>query len=348
MVDRPKRHSQRARRATAPAKRARTHVHLLVLSLGKMAAEPSPKKAKEAQNSDYSHLLPPHYRELVRSWLQEDLPSFDYGGYVVGSRHREAVLLCKSPGVLCGVPFFTAVFEELGCTVEWGYQEGSVLEPVCEVARVSGPVNRVLQGERTALNVLTRASGVATHARDLAKEAERVGWEGEVAGTRKTTPGFRLVEKYSLVVGGVSTHRYDLSQMVMLKDNHIWSTGSISLAVGRARSVAGFSVKIEVECRSVAEAREAARAGAEVVMLDNFDPSALAVAAKTLKSEFPHLTIEASGGIRRETLAQFCLPEVDVVSLSTTTQGYSPVNFSLKVCVEGRDPRNPKVTLNDV
>lgn len=297
---------------------------------------------------DVSHLLPPHYRELVRSWLREDIPSFDYGGFVVGAGRREAVLLCKSPGALCGIPFFTAIFQELGCEVEWLYKEGCSLQPICEVARVSGPVNKVLQGERTALNVLTRASGIATHARELAKEAERIGWSGEVAGTRKTTPGFRLVEKYSLMVGGVSTHRQDLSQMVMLKDNHIWSAGSVSLAVGKARKVAGFSIKIEVECRSVAEAREAAGAGAEIVMLDNFEPAALATAAKTLKQEFPHLTIEASGGIRRETLSQFCLPDVDVVSLSTTTQGYATVNFSLKLCVEGHDPHNPKVTLNNI
>ena len=299
-------------------------------------------------DTDYAHLLPPRYRDLTHSWLQEDMPSFDYGGFVVGSKTEEAVLLCKSPGVLCGVPFFDAIFEELGCKVEWQYEEGSRLEPVCEVARVSGPANRLLQGERTGLNMLTRASGIATHARDLADEKKRIGWCGEVAGTRKTTPGFRMVEKYSLLVGGISTHRNDLSQMVMLKDNHIWSAGSVSEAVKRARSVAGFSIKIEVECRGLAEAREAAEAGAEVVMLDNFEPEALAVASKTLKNEFPHLTIEASGGIRKETLAQFCLPTVDVVSLSTTTQGYGTVNFSLKLCVKGHNPHNPKVTLGDI
>ena len=297
---------------------------------------------------DYSHLLPAHYRDLTLSWLREDIPSFDYGGFVVGTKPERAVLLCKSAGVLCGVPFFNAIFEELGCEVEWLYPEGAVLQPVCEVARVSGPVNRVLQGERTALNVLTRASGVATHARDLADEKRRIGWSGEVAGTRKTTPGFRMVEKYSLLVGGISTHRNDLSQMVMLKDNHIWSAGSVGSAVKKARSAAGFSIKIEVECRSLAEATEAAEAGAEIVMLDNFDPQALAVASKTLKELFPHLIIEASGGIRRETLSKFCLPNVDVVSLSTTTQGYGTVNFSLKLCVAGHDPHNPKVTVGDI
>ncbi len=295
---------------------------------------------------DYSSLLPPHRRELVASWLREDIPSFDYGGVVVGAQQEEAVLLCKSPGVLCGVPFFDAIFNELGCTVEWKYPEGSTLEPVCEVGRVRGPANKLLQGERTALNVLARASGVATKARELSEEARRLGWKGEVAGTRKTTPGFRMVEKYALLVGGASLHRYDLSQMIMLKDNHIWSVGGVAKAVKMARKAGGFSIKIEVECRSVAEATEAATAGADIVMLDNFEPAALAKASETLKLSFPHLTIEASGGIRRETLAQFCLPAVDVVSMGSLTQGYSVVNFSLKICREGRDPKNPKVTVD--
>lgn len=308
----------------------------------------SGSESSDSEVCDYTHLLPAHYRDLTHSWLREDVPSFDYGGFVVGNKPEEAVLLCKSPGILCGVPFFNAIFEELDCKVEWLYTEGSLLKPVCEVARVSGPVNRVLQGERTALNILTRASGIATHARELANEKKQLGWRGEVAGTRKTTPGFRMVEKYSLLVGGISTHRNDLSQMVMLKDNHIWSAGRVSSAVNKARKVAGFSIKIEVECRSLAEAKEAAEAGAEIVMLDNFDPEALVAASKSLKTAFPHLIIEASGGIRKDTLSQFCIPTVDVVSLSTTTQGYSTVNFSLKLCVEGRNPHNPTVKVGDI
>ena len=221
-------------------------------------------------------------------------------------------------------------------------------DPVQEVARVSGPASKLLQGERTALNMLTRASGVASYARELSDEVSRLGWHGEVAGTRKTTPGFRVVEKYALLVGGISTHRYDLSQMVMLKDNHIWAAGGVTEAVHKARKAGGFSIKIEVECRSVAEAREAAEAGAEIVMLDNFEPAALQKAVSILKEEYPKLILEASGGIRKNTLQLYCIPGVDVVSLSRTTQGYSCVNFSLKLCKDGHDPHNPKVTLEDV
>ena len=298
----------------------------------------------------FHHILPLHCKQLVQSWLQEDIPAFDCAGMVVGERLEKAVLLCKSPGILCGKPFFDLIFSELGCKVEWSVAEGDVLtpDPVQEVGWVTGPANRLLQGERTALNVLTRASGVASYARELRDEARRLGWHGEVAGTRKTTPGFRMVEKYALLVGGISTHRCDLSQMIMLKDNHIWAAGSVHEAVCKARRAGGFSIKIEVECRSIKEAREAATAGAEIVMLDNFDPIALEKASSVLKTEFPNLIVEASGGIRKDTLSQYCLPSVDVVSLSKTTQGYGCVNFSLKLCKEGHDPHNPKVTLGDL
>ena len=299
---------------------------------------------------EYGHILPPHCKEVVRSWLKEDIPAFDCAGIVVGDRVEKAVLLCKSPGVLCGRPFFDLIFSELECEVKWTVKEGAVLtpDPVQEVCWVTGPANRLLQGERTALNMLTRASGIATYARELHEEASRLAWHGEIAGTRKTTPGFRMVEKYALLVGGISTHRYNLSQMIMLKDNHIWAVGGVAEAVRKARRAGGFSIKIEVECRSIAEARDAARAGAEIVMLDNFEPTALQKATSVLKAEFPHLLLEASGGIRKDTLEQYCLPGVDVVSLSKTTQGYSCVNFSLKLCKDGHDPHNPKVTLEDV
>lgn len=140
------------------------------------------------------------------------------GGAVVGGGPETAVLLAKTATVVAGKPFFTAVFEELGCTVEWCVEEGSEVSSVpFKAAYVRGPCRNILLGERTALNILARASGIATAAREVVSIARTAGWHGEVAGTRKVTPGFRLVEKYALLVGGASTHRMDLSSMVMLK-----------------------------------------------------------------------------------------------------------------------------------
>jgi len=288
-------------------------------------------------------LHPVSLRQHIQQWLAEDTPSFDYGGFVVGETEETAVLLCKSRGILAGVPFFDAILNELGCKVEWLFSEGMQIEPATTVARVTGKVNKILLGERVALNCITRASGIATKARNLGKLKAEHNWHGEIAGTRKTTPGFRMVEKYALLVGGVSTHRYDLSSMIMLKDNHIWTAGSVKRAVQDARKVGGFSIKIEVECRSIEEAREAATAGADVAMLDNFEPEALHKTATVLKQEFPHLLIEGSGGVKLENITQYFGPHVDVISMGSLTQGYEAVNFSLKVLKEGHNPHNPTV-----
>uniref|UniRef100_A0A7R9U3Q0 Nicotinate-nucleotide pyrophosphorylase [carboxylating] n=1 Tax=Pinguiococcus pyrenoidosus TaxID=172671 RepID=A0A7R9U3Q0_9STRA len=280
------------------------------------------------------HVLPPHWKATVESWLRDDMPSFDVGGLVVGDVEKTAHLFGKSNGILAGRPFFDAVFEALGCEVEWLLEEGDVVDASqgkVHVATVKGPSRLLLIGERTALNTLARASGVATKTRAAVTIAQEGGWHGSVAGTRKTTPGFRIVEKYALLVGGGATHRLDLSQMVMLKDNHIWSAGSITDAVKVARSAAGFSAKIEVEARTLEEGVEAAEAGADIVMLDNFEPGALKVAAKELKRLHPSVLIEASGGITTATMGDYFSEHVDIISQGNLTQGYPVVDFSLKI-----------------
>ncbi|XP_036388435.1 nicotinate-nucleotide pyrophosphorylase [carboxylating]-like isoform X2 [Megalops cyprinoides] len=295
-----------------------------------------------SQTLDLSQVIPPRTLvHLAREWLAEDTPNFDFAGVCVGSQEVRATLLCKSPGsVLAGCPFFSAVFMELGCVVEWIYTEGQTLgmESVTQTAVVRGPARCVLLGERPALNCLARTSGIATRCQQLLDTAKTACWEGQLSGTRKTTPGFRLVEKYSMLVGGVSMHRHDLSGMVMLKDNHVLASGSIAQAIRDARSVCGFSSKIEVECGNYEEAREAAIAGADIVMLDNFTPQALHMAALSLKQQFPSVLIEASGGVTPLSLPQFFSPHVDIISLGCITQGCPTVDFSLKV--QGKLPSN--------
>lgn len=286
--------------------------------------------------SNFSHLLPPTYRESIKTWLNDDCPTTDIGGFVVGDKLETAHLLMKSSGVLAGVPFAQAVFDYMGLDVQWLVEEGTYVDVSSSsnkvvIAIVKGKCRDILLAERTSLNTLSRASGVATEARSAVNIAKQHQWHGYVAGTRKTTPGFKHVEKYALVVGGAATHRQDLSQMVMLKDNHIWSAGGITAAVQKARSAAGFSMKIEVECQSVAEANEAAAAGADIVMLDNFNPETFIKAAAEVKSGFPHVLIEASGGITQETMHLYMCPHVDIISRGSLTQGYSCLDFSLKI-----------------
>ncbi|KAF9085183.1 hypothetical protein BGX29_006289 [Mortierella sp. GBA35] len=287
------------------------------------------------QNSSLNHLLPPNWKTKITEWLQEDIPSFDYGGYVVGEKETTAILYGKSEGIVAGVPFFTEIFEQLGCRVEWHVKEGEVLKPIQTCAHVYGPVRQILIGERTALNMMARCSGIASQAHRLRVLKEKNGFKGVIAGTRKTTPGFRLVEKYGMLVGGADTHRMDLSSMIMLKDNHVWSTGSITAAVQKAKAVGGFALKIEVECRSEEEADEAIAAGADIVMLDNYEGDALKIAAGNIKQRWAakgrQVLVECSGGVTEQNIESYFCDAIDIISLGSMTQGVSFVDFSLKV-----------------
>lgn len=287
-----------------------------------------------------AHLLPPSWRKTVSIWLEEDTPSFDYGGFVVGDEPAEARLLAKSPGIVAGVPFFDEVFKQLDCKVEWHVREGEevgVTEKKQHVATVKGPVRCLLLGERVALNTLARCSGIATKAYSLLRLLRKAGYKNTLSGTRKTTPGFRLVEKYGMLVGGCDPHRQDLSAMTMLKDNHIWACGgSIPTAVAAAKASAGFAVKVEVECQSEEEANAAIEAGADVVMLDNFTGEGVKVASKNIKDRWGRGThakalIEVSGGLTEDNVSSYVCGDIDIISSSSIHQGVKHVDFSLKV-----------------
>lgn len=336
---------------------------------------------------DLQHLLPNNYKALIESWLDEDCPSLDYGGFVVGESEGEARLLGKTKGIVAGVPFFDEVFSQLGCKyvliiqsmvsikllivllqisyvltndpfrTEWHIKEGDTLTlPIHHCATVRGPIRKILLGERVALNILARCSGIASKSASMISALRAQGWQGTLAGTRKTTPGFRLVEKYGMLIGGADTHRHDLSSMTMLKDNHVWAcannridmnngvTGSssiesisavITLAVQAAKVAGGFSTKVEVECRSIEEANAAIGAGADVIMLDNLSPDRVRETARLLKgkweSEKHAFLIEVSGELTEENAAAYACSEVDILSSSSIHRDTGIVDFSLKV-----------------
>lgn len=290
--------------------------------------------------SRFEYLLPPSWKAQVNAWLAEDSPSFDYGGYVVGEAERTAFLYGKGerPAVLAGCPFFTEVFHQLGCGVEWHVEEGDSFQPTKHVGTVRGKARHLLLGERVALNLLARCSGIATKSKQVKDLAVQCGYPGIVAGTRKTTPGFRLVEKYGMIVGGVDTHRHDLSSMIMLKDNHIWSSGSITSAISQARSVGGFSLLLEVEVRSEAEADEAIEAGADIVMLDHMKGDELVNAARRLKEKWAgkrRFLFESSGNITEANFRERAISEIDILSTSAVHQSVQHVDFSLKIHMPG-------------
>lgn len=306
------------------------------------------------QHGNPADLLPVHWKSQIITWFAEDTPSFDYGGFVVGDSERTATLYGKSKGILAGVPFFDEIFTQAGCTVKWHLKEGTLVDPgpsgKVAVATVTGPVRKLLLGERVALNTLSRCSGVATKSRTMEELVRKAGYKGILAGTRKTTPGFRLVEKYGMIVGGVDGHRHDLSSMIMLKDNHIWARGSITEAVKAAKAAGGFALKVEVEVDNETSADEAIAAGADIVMLDNYDGEGLKVAAKSIKQRWAgkrEFLLECSGGLTAENVETYVnngretvstLPlllisftDIDIISTSSIHQGVPHVDFSLKI-----------------
>ena len=290
--------------------------------------------------TNLAYLIPPTFKQTIALWLEEDIPSFDYSSCVVGDKPEIAILYGKATGVLAGVPFINMVFELVHCTIEWFVEEGTFMNPdiskgregYLKLAKVTGLAKDILMGERLALNILATASGIAYKSYRLNQIALSVDeFKGKVAATRKVTPGFRLVQKYAVLVGGCDSHRMDLSSMIMLKDNAIDSCGSITNAVKEARKLGGFSLKIEVESRNLEEAMEAGKANADVIMLDNFSPSEAIRVSKLIKEEFPHIMIEVSGGITEETAKLYMGPHIDILSTSSLIQGVPVVDFSLKI-----------------
>lgn len=217
---------------------------------------------------------------------------------------------------------------------------------------ISGPrhtLTTCLYRESNAsLRSKLKSSNLTCRSASLLSLLRNAGYRNTLAGTRKTTPGFRLVEKYGMLVGGCDPHRHDLSTMTMLKDNHIWACqGSITKAVHAAKASGGFSIKVEVECQSFEEANEAIAAGADVVMLDNFTGDGVKVCARKLKEKWGNKAlVEVSGGLTEENVEAYVCDDVDVVSTSSIHQGVKHVDFSLKIVPKGQQAKKGGETVD--
>lgn len=268
-------------------------------------------------------------RELIKLALAEDIGRGDLTteATVPADAWAQAEIFQKAPGVLCGLPVVSAVFEMLDPSVRVmpASKEGSWGERRV-VAHIEGPTRAILTGERTALNFLQRLSGVATMSRKAAQAVEGTG--AIVLDTRKTTPGHRIVEKYAVRVGGSHNHRAGLDDAVLIKENHIRAAGGIGPAVSAARKRIGPAQKIEVEVTNPEELDEALAAGAEMVLLDNHTLEQLRAAVVHTEGR---AKLEASGGITLENLADVARTGVDYISLGALTHSAPAIDFSLEV-----------------
>ncbi|MEF8807559.1 carboxylating nicotinate-nucleotide diphosphorylase [Natronomonas sp.] len=260
----------------------------------------------------------------VERWLREDVGHHDVTNDVPGE--TEGRLVAKESGVVSGLDAAEAVFDYLGVDVIERADAGERIESGDAVLRVEGAASDVLRGERVAVNIAGHASGIATKTRRAVDAAREVSDSVDVAGTRKTTPGLRGVEKRAIVAGGGDTHRLDLSHMVMVKDNHVAEMG-MEEAVARFRERASFATKIEVEVERAEEAVRAARAGANIVLLDNMSPAEVERAVETLPSE---TLAEASGGITVEDVPDYAATGVDVISMGGLTHSAPTLDFSFR------------------
>ncbi len=260
----------------------------------------------------------------VDRWLREDLGHHDVTNDVPGQTVGR--LVAKESGVVAGLDAAAAVFERLGVPIEDRLEDGAAIEAGDRVLRVSGAASDVLRGERVAVNVVGHASGVATQTRQAVEAARAVSETVTVAGTRKTTPGLRGIEKRAIAAGGGDTHRLDLSHMILIKENHIAELG-VRQAVERFRQRASFASKIEVEAETTEAAVAAAEAGADIVLLDNMTPAETKTAVEAVPDG---VLTEASGDITVETLPRYAETGVDIVSLGSLTHSAPTLDLSFR------------------
>lgn len=267
--------------------------------------------------------------EYLKNALKEDITSEDVTTNSVMKTYKKgsAQLICKEDGVICGLPVFARVFELLDSEVifETTYQDGDVVKKGDLIGTVIGDIRVLLSGERTALNYLQRMSGIATYTSEYVKELE--GYKTTLLDTRKTTPNMRPFEKYAVRVGGGANHRYNLSDGVLLKDNHIGAAGSVRNAVKMAKEYAPFVRKIEVEVENLDMVAEAIDAGADIIMLDNMDNETMKKAVEMIGDK---AQTECSGNVTKKRLREIAEIGVDFVSSGALTHSAPIIDLSLK------------------
>ncbi|MBQ6462628.1 MAG: carboxylating nicotinate-nucleotide diphosphorylase [Pseudobutyrivibrio sp.] len=267
--------------------------------------------------------------ELIKMALREDISSEDVSTNAVmpEAKAGEVELIAKQDGIICGMDVYERVFKLLdeNTVVEKYVKDGDAVTKGMLMAKVKGDIRVLLSGERVALNYLQRMSGIATYTHDVAELLK--GSKTVLLDTRKTTPNMRIFEKYAVKCGGGQNHRYNLSDGVLLKDNHIGAAGSITKAIEMAKAYAPFVRKIEIETETLEQVKEAADAGADIIMLDNMDVATMQEAVKIINGR---AKTECSGNVTKENIKNIIDSGVDYVSSGALTHSAPILDISMK------------------
>lgn len=267
--------------------------------------------------------------QLIRMALQEDITSEDVSTNAVMPTEVKGTvdLIAKEDGIIAGLDVYARVFQMLDekTEIDFKCKDGDEVKKGELMATLTGDIRVLLSGERVALNYLQRMSGIATYTRQVAKLLE--GSKVTLLDTRKTTPNCRVFEKYAVRVGGGCNHRYNLSDGVLLKDNHIGAAGSITKAITMAKEYAPFVRKIEIEVETLEQVKEAVEAGADIIMLDNMTPEVMKQAVELIDGR---AQTECSGNITKENIARICEIGVDFVSSGALTHSAPILDISMK------------------
>jgi nicotinate-nucleotide pyrophosphorylase (carboxylating) len=271
--------------------------------------------------------------EKLKQILAEDIGQGDITAALVPKNLTvKAVVIAKETGIAAGIEEATILAEYLGLKVKAKVADGDKIKNKQVLMELSGDTQTILSVERTLLNLLSRMSGIATKTRLLTEKLQKINAKAKIAATRKSAPGLLYFDKKAVVIGGGDPHRLHLDDMVLIKDNHLVIVGSVEEAVKKAKATVSFSKKIEVEVTSVQDALKAAKAGADIVMLDNFSPKQVKDASERLRNAgFDKVLLEISGGITAENLLDYATAQVGVISLGELTHSVKALDMSLEI-----------------
>ena len=268
-------------------------------------------------------------KELAR-FLAEDIGKGDITSNLLPRKKIRARIISRQQGIVAGVNYLKEIFSSKGCQVRIIKKDGNKIKPNQTIIEISGSAQSIFSCERTALNLLSRMSGIATKTKKLVEKINAVNPQVKLYATRKTAPGLRFFDKEAVKIGGGEKHRMALDDMVMIKDNHIAVVGSIPRIILKARKK---YKKIEIEVESQEDALLAASAGANIIMLDNFTPKEIINTINKLKKTKlrKQVTLEASGGINEKNIGTYAKTGIDMISVGEITNSVSGIDFSLEV-----------------